>query len=84
MPASIAAATPHHSGAPMKTAIQPVKAPMTMIPSIPRFSTPARSQISSPIVAKIRGDAMRTAAAQKLPASRMSSNSIIRAPPDSA
>ncbi len=43
-----------------------------MMPSIPRFSTPARSQISSPIVAKISGEAMRTTAAQKLAESRMS------------
>ena len=54
---------------------------MTMIPSIPRFSTPARSQISSPIVARIRGDAMRMTAAQKLAEIRISTISVIRAPP---
>jgi hypothetical protein len=47
-----------------------------MIPSIPRFRTPARSQMSSPIVAKMRGEAMRTAAAQKLAVKRISMNSI--------
>jgi hypothetical protein len=41
-----------------------------MIPSIPRLSTPARSQISSPRVAKISGEAMRIAAAHRL-ASKM-------------
>ena len=47
-----------------------------MMPSMPRFSTPARSQISSPIVAKISGEAMRTTAAQKLAESRMSRISV--------
>ena len=43
-----------------------------MMPSMPRFSTPARSQISSPMVAKISGEAMRITAAQKVAESRMS------------
>ena len=38
-----------------------------MMPSMPRLRTPARSEISSPIVAKISGEAMRTTAAQKSP-----------------
>ena len=67
-----------------EVACQPVKAPMTMIPSIPRFSTPARSQISSPIVAKIRGEAMRIAAAQKLVEIKMSHSAIISTPLGSA
>jgi hypothetical protein len=49
---------------------------MTMMPSMPRFRTPARSQMSSPSVAKISGDAMRTAAAQKLAVRRISRISI--------
>ena len=48
-----------------------------MMPSMPRLSTPARSQISSPIVAKISGEAMRMAAAQKLAVKRMSSASTL-------
>ena len=44
-----------------------------MMPSMPRLSTPARSQISSPIVAKISGEAMRIAATQNEAVKRMSS-----------
>ena len=52
-------------------------APRVMMPSMPRLSTPARSHSSSPSVAKISGVAMRSAAAQKLACSRMSSASVI-------
>ena len=48
----------------MNTVSQPAKAPAVMMPSMPRLSTPARSQMSSPRVAKMSGEAMRTAAAQ--------------------
>ncbi len=75
-PLAKATATPHQSGMPRYTAIQPAKAPKTMIPSIPRLRTPARSQMSSPIVAKMSGEAMRTAAAQKLAVKRISTSSI--------
>ena len=37
----------------------------SMIPSIPRLRTPARSANSSPMVAKISGVAMRIIAAKK-------------------
>ena len=47
-----------------------------MMPSMPRLSTPARSQISSPRVAKISGEAMRIAAAHKLASNTMPSASI--------
>lgn len=60
--------------------IQPAKAPATMMPSMPRFSTPARSQISSPMVAKISGEAMRIAAVQNEAVSRMSKAVISTAP----
>ena len=60
------------AAAPSQTASQPAKAPTTMMPSMPRLRTPARSQMSSPIVAKISGEAMRTTAAQKLAETRMS------------
>ena len=47
-----------------------------MMPSMPRLSTPARSQISSPMVAKISGEAMRIAATQKEAVKRISRASI--------
>ena len=78
MPVRSATATPPQSGSPSQTASQPAKAPTTMIPSIPRLRTPARSQISSPIVAKISGEAMRTTAAQKVAEIKMSRISVIR------
>src|SRR5512145_1461959 len=51
-----------------------------MMPSMPRLSTPARSQISSPRVAKISGEAMRIAAAHRL-ASKMMLMASIRLSP---
>ena len=62
-----------------RLASQPTMAPMVMMPSIPRLIMPARSQSSSPRVAKIRGVAMRSVAAQKLACSKMSSTSLIAA-----
>src|SRR5919108_1775617 len=47
-----------------------------MMPSMPRLRTPARSQISSPNVAKISGDAIRTAAAHSVVVNRISIASI--------
>jgi hypothetical protein len=55
---------------------QPAKAPAVMMPSMPRLSTPARSQINSPIVAKISGEAMRIAATQNEAVKRISKASI--------
>ena len=54
-------------------------APMVMMPSIPRLRTPARSQINSPKVPKIKGLAMRRVAAQKPAVVRISRISIIAA-----
>jgi hypothetical protein len=51
-----------------------------MMPSMPRFSTPARSQIRAPRVPKISGVAIRNTAAQRLAVVRMSRASIIGAP----
>ena len=45
-----------------------------MMPSMPRLRTPARSQMSSPNVAKMSGEAMRIAAAQSEAVNRMSSH----------
>src|SRR3712207_5105174 len=53
-------------------------APSVMIPSMPRLSTPARSQINSPKVAKTSGVAIRSVAAQKHAVSRISSASVMR------
>jgi len=61
--------------------VQPVMAPSVMMPSIPRLSTPARSQTSSPRVAKISGQAMRTVAAQKPAVANTSRRSIIAVAP---
>src|SRR5688572_26459171 len=53
-----------------------------MMPSMPRLSTPARSQTSSPMVAKISGEAILMAATQKEAVNRISTASIPRdAPP---
>ena len=49
-----------------------------MMPSMPRLSTPARSQMSSPRVAKMSGEAMRIAAAHRLADSRISIAAIYR------
>ncbi len=54
-------------------------APSVMIPSMPRLSVPARSHSSSPSVAKIKGVAIRSVAAQKLAWNRMSRASVIGA-----
>ena len=63
-PVSAATATPIHSPAPWYTASQPAKAPATMMPSMPRLSTPARSHSSTPSVPRISGVAMRSTATQ--------------------
>src|SRR3712207_2264799 len=55
-------------------------APAVKMPSMPRLSTPARSQTSSPSVPKISGVAMRSAAAQKLAVARISSISSMARP----
>ena len=47
------------------------------MPSMPKLSTPARSQINSPSVAKISGEAMRMAAAQSEAVKRISMACII-------
>ncbi|MNX17622.1 hypothetical protein D3C86_475040 [compost metagenome] len=80
MPVSAATPTPAHSGAPAYTASQPVKAPATMIPSMPRLSTPARSHSSTPSVPRMSGVAMRSTATQKAGLERMSSRSVISSP----
>src|SRR6185369_6277642 len=51
-----------------------------MMPSMPRLRTPARSEMSSPRVAKMRGEAIRMAAAHKLAESRISSAFMILFP----
>src|SRR5215217_4873188 len=55
-------------------------APATKMPSMPRLSTPARSQISAPRTPKISGVAMRKAAAQKLAEPMMSKMTSISDP----
>ena len=77
-------ATPTHSGAPAYTASQPVNAPATMIPSMPRLSTPARSHSSTPSVPRISGVAMRSTATQKAGLARMSTTSVISLTPSDA
>src|SRR5215213_7556207 len=57
-------------------------APAVKMPSIPRFSTPDRSQTSAPRTPKRSGVAMRSAAAQKLAETRMSRTPSTSAPPD--
>jgi hypothetical protein len=64
-PAKAAASTPTYSGAPRYTTSQPVKAPAAMMPSMPRFKTPARSHSSTPKVPRISGVARRSTATQK-------------------
>src|SRR5687767_5250334 len=51
-----------------------------MMPSMPRLRTPARSEMSSPSVAKIRGEAMRMAAAHSVAENRISIASMILLP----
>ncbi|MNL71986.1 hypothetical protein D3C87_1972250 [compost metagenome] len=48
-----------------------------MIPSMPRFSTPARSEINAPSVARISGVAIRSTAAQRPAEARMSKSALI-------
>ena len=57
---------------PQKTVSHPAMAPMVMMPSMPRLSTPARSQIRAPSTPKIKGVAMRSTAAHRLALARMS------------
>jgi hypothetical protein len=78
-PQTAATTTPIHSGAPAYTASQPVNAPATMIPSMPRFSTPARSHSSTPSVPRISGVAMRSTAIQNAGLARMSRRSVMAA-----
>ena len=59
IPTRAAASTPTHKEPLRRVTRNPVMAPMSMMPSIPRFSTPARSEIISPRVAKIMGVAIR-------------------------
>lgn len=63
-PTSAAAATPSQSEPVVSVVRKPVIAPISMIPSIPRLSTPARSQRISPSVPKMMGVAMRIMAAR--------------------
>jgi hypothetical protein len=56
-----------------------VNAPATMIPSMPRFRTPARSHNSTPSVPRISGVAMRSTAIQNDWLTTMSSSSLIAA-----
>ena len=55
MPAPIAAATPRAADPVVYAAAKPATAPITIIPSTPRFSTPERSVTSSPIAASSSG-----------------------------
>src|SRR3954463_14366082 len=50
-------------------------APSSMVPSMPRLSTPERSAISSPMVASSSGVAIRSMAAKK-PASIMATKAL--------
>ena len=52
-----AANMPVYRSAPRKTVIHPTIAPIDIIPSMPRFKTPARSHNTSPSVARIKGQA---------------------------
>ena len=53
-----------YKSAPRNTVIHPTIAPIDIIPSIPRFKTPARSHKTSPSVARIKGQAILIVAAQ--------------------
>jgi len=55
-------------------------APAVKMPSMPRLSTPARSQIRAPSTPNMSGVAIRTAAAQKLAEATMSRRPSSMAP----
>ena len=55
MPAKVAAAIPTQAESVKWAAAKPHTAPITIIPSIPRFSTPERSTTNSPIAANNKG-----------------------------
>jgi len=63
-PTSAAAATPSQREPVVRVVRNPVMAPMSMIPSMPRLRTPARSLRISPRVPKMMGVAMRIMAAR--------------------
>ncbi len=79
-PAAAAAAIPAQSPPPEKTVSQPAIAPKVMIPSMPRLSTPARSQTSAPSVPRISGVAIRSTAAHSPAEARISRIAVIAAP----
>ena len=69
-PASIATARPSH-GLPVDTTVEkPATAPISIMPSTPRLSTPARSAKISPMVAK------RSTVPAATPAERMMMGSM--------
>ncbi len=53
--AMMAASSPSHGLPVVKVTIKAVTAPMAIMPSIPRFKIPDRSQITSPMVANSKG-----------------------------
>ena len=75
-PDSAATPTPVHRSAPLKTLSQPIIAPKVMMPSMPKLSTPDRSQSSAPSVPKMSGVAMRSTEAQTPLEPRISISSI--------
>ena len=62
MPTQAAANTPNHMEPVAKVNRNPVIAPISMMPSIPRFRTPALSERISPRVANMIGVAIRIVA----------------------
>ena len=73
-PASIAAATPSHGFPVATTVAKPATAPISIMPSTPRFTTPARSAKISPRAAKNRTVPV------PMPAARMTIGSMLRLP----
>jgi hypothetical protein len=60
-----------------KVTRNPVMAPISMIPSMPRFSTPARSEMISPSVAKMIGVAILIVAPMRPDIKAISTSSFI-------
>ena len=76
-PITRAANIPVYRSAQRYTVIHPTIAPIDIMPSMPRFKTPARSHNTSPIVASIKGQAILIVAAQNPAVKIISINSII-------
>ena len=76
-----AASTPVQIEPVLKQTRNPVMAPISMIPSMPRFSTPDRSARISPSVAKIIGVAIRIMAPIRPDINATSRSSLISCAP---